>query len=345
VTFPPRGGLVGGTVAANKTSIKKGKYIGALVMNRVSPGGGANLAAKNLKSEGNKAYQSGDWAGAVQKYTEALSTSPDAASKGLLLSIRAEARLQLGEFADAVSDCREALALDPGDRKTRGRLARAKQGLGSAGALLSAGGEKSRDDRVKFNDGGSTGSALAFCTDTAGAKEVEIREVTEQTQVISADIEMYDTTEKKMTVGTASGQPVGDDVHRWAPGSSKPGSSSPGPEAVPVGLEVGAEVERINEEMGVVRERLERVEAVVFADESEGDGEGEVYPYQDEKANTESWRVPVDEGDEVAEDAWAGYHGGVEAWAGDNEFAEQAEGEDDREDEEGSGDGWWESGW
>ena len=303
---PSQGGLVGGTVAANKTSIKKGKYIGALVMNRVSPGCGANLAAENLKREGNKAYQSGDWAGAVQKYTEALSTSPDAASKGLLLSIRAEARLQLGEFADAVSDCREALAFDPGDRKTRGRLARAKQGLGSAGALLSAGGEKSRDDRVKFNDGGSTGSALAFCTDTAGAKEVEIREVTEQIQVLSADVEMYDTTEKKMTVGMASEQPVG----------KKEG--------------LRGRVERIDAEMGAVRERLEMVEAVVFAEEDEeGDGDGEVHPYQDEKANTESWRVPVDEGDECAEEDWAGDNG-----------AEQAEGEYDREDDEGEGDGW-----
>lgn len=83
------------------------------------------------KSDGNDAFKKGDYAKAKDLYSEALSVDPD--NKGTnakLYQNRAVACSKLKEWSEAITDCDEALRLDP--TYTKARKTRAKA-LGESG--------------------------------------------------------------------------------------------------------------------------------------------------------------------------------------------------------------------
>jgi hypothetical protein len=73
-------------------------------------------------------------------------------------------------------------------------------------AMVAKGKQEKQDEQVQF------AAYRQFCTDTTGAKEVAIKEATEQIQVLSADIEMHEATEKKMTQEIAEHE---EDITVW----------------------------------------------------------------------------------------------------------------------------------
>ncbi|GAA6023200.1 hypothetical protein JCM10207_004478 [Rhodosporidiobolus poonsookiae] len=92
-----------------------------------------------LKEEGKKAFQTGEYKEAVKRYTVALSI--DLANKALravLLNNRALAHFKAGDFHSAISDCNACVNLDPKYVKALHTRAKAKDALGDlAGALSS----------------------------------------------------------------------------------------------------------------------------------------------------------------------------------------------------------------
>ena len=96
--------------------------------------------AADLKEVGNDLFRKGQFAQAIEVYTQAvalLGETPDAAVSGgpalelrcALLSNRAAAQLQTGGAQAALEDCSQCLALDPGHLKARYRRAMAAKHL------------------------------------------------------------------------------------------------------------------------------------------------------------------------------------------------------------------------
>ena len=84
-----------------------------------------------MKEEGNSAFKSGRYQAAIEKYTEALGIDPT--NKGMnakLLQNRAQCKLKLKQYDEAISDSEKAVNLDPGYTKARKTKANA---LGQAG--------------------------------------------------------------------------------------------------------------------------------------------------------------------------------------------------------------------
>lgn len=84
-----------------------------------------------MKGEGNTEFKAGRFEAAIQKYTDALGI--DSTNKGVnakLLQNRAQCRIKLKQYDDAIADSERAVSLDPGYTKARKTKANA---LGQAG--------------------------------------------------------------------------------------------------------------------------------------------------------------------------------------------------------------------
>ncbi|KAI9166640.1 DnaJ subfamily C member [Paramyrothecium foliicola] len=84
-----------------------------------------------MKEEGNANFKSGRWQEAIQKYTDALDIDPSNKSMSAkLLQNRAQCKIKLKQYDEAIADCERAVSLDPGYNKARRTKANA---LGQAG--------------------------------------------------------------------------------------------------------------------------------------------------------------------------------------------------------------------
>lgn len=84
-----------------------------------------------MKEEGNVEFKAGRHAAAIQKYTDALEVDPTNKSMNAkLLQNRAQCKIKLKQYDDAISDAERAVSLDPGYNKARKTKANA---LGQAG--------------------------------------------------------------------------------------------------------------------------------------------------------------------------------------------------------------------
>lgn len=84
-----------------------------------------------MKEEGNSAFKAGRLEPAIAKYTEALEIDPSNRSlNAKLLQNRAQCKIKLRKYEDAISDAERAVSLDPGYTKARKTKANA---LGQSG--------------------------------------------------------------------------------------------------------------------------------------------------------------------------------------------------------------------
>ena len=84
-----------------------------------------------MKEEGNTAFKASRFQAAIEKYTEALGIDPTNKSMNAkLLQNRAQCRLKLRQYDEAIADSEKAVSLDPGYTKARKTKANA---LGQAG--------------------------------------------------------------------------------------------------------------------------------------------------------------------------------------------------------------------
>lgn len=83
--------------------------------------------AESLKARANALYKSGNYAGAVELYTEAHQLTP----MPTLILNRAAAHLMLRHYRDALADAREVLAAEPLNAKAAVRTAKALCGMGN----------------------------------------------------------------------------------------------------------------------------------------------------------------------------------------------------------------------
>ncbi|KAF7562005.1 hypothetical protein G7046_g2133 [Stylonectria norvegica] len=84
-----------------------------------------------MKEEGNAAFKAGRLQPAIQKYTDALEIDPS--NKGMnakLLQNRAQCKIKLKQYDEAMADCERAISLDPSYTKARKTKANA---MGQAG--------------------------------------------------------------------------------------------------------------------------------------------------------------------------------------------------------------------
>ncbi|KAF4468307.1 tetratricopeptide repeat 2 [Fusarium albosuccineum] len=83
-----------------------------------------------MKEEGNAHYKAGRLQEAIEKYTNALDIDPSNKSMNAkLLQNRAQCKIKLKQYDDAIGDCERAISLEPGYTKARKTKANA---LGSA---------------------------------------------------------------------------------------------------------------------------------------------------------------------------------------------------------------------
>ena len=87
----------------------------------------------DLKAKGNAAFGEGRYADAIDSYNACAVLQP---RDPLPLSNRAQCHLKLRRFAEAVSDCDAALALDASHVKSRFRRATARKELGQTAAAI-----------------------------------------------------------------------------------------------------------------------------------------------------------------------------------------------------------------
>eukprot|EP01063_Lacrimia_lanifica_P015571 TRINITY_DN22277_c0_g1_i1.p1 TRINITY_DN22277_c0_g1~~TRINITY_DN22277_c0_g1_i1.p1 ORF type:complete len:497 (+),score=241.26 TRINITY_DN22277_c0_g1_i1:54-1544(+) len=83
------------------------------------------LTAKDLKDKGNEYFKQASYRTAIEWYTKALDAQPEEADIVPIYSNRAAALLNMNKFADAVSDCDRAIAMDPKFTKAYLRKGRA----------------------------------------------------------------------------------------------------------------------------------------------------------------------------------------------------------------------------
>ena len=84
-----------------------------------------------LKADGNKAYQSGKYAQAIELYEKALEIDPtNKGTNSKILQNKALCLMKVKKFKEAISDCDRALELDPGYTKAKKTRAKA---LGESG--------------------------------------------------------------------------------------------------------------------------------------------------------------------------------------------------------------------
>jgi DnaJ family protein C protein 7 len=86
---------------------------------------------ERMKEEGNQQYKAGQYQAALDLYSAALEVDPtNRGTNSKLLQNRAQCRIKLKQYAEAVADCEKAIALDPQYLKARKLKANA---LGLAG--------------------------------------------------------------------------------------------------------------------------------------------------------------------------------------------------------------------
>ncbi|KAH9373432.1 hypothetical protein HPB48_009477 [Haemaphysalis longicornis] len=86
-------------------------------------------SAQSIKVEGNELFKVGDYKGALEKYTKALSIA-DSSDRAVLLNNRAATNIKLLRYEDAVKDASEVLELNPTDVKALFRRSQACEALG-----------------------------------------------------------------------------------------------------------------------------------------------------------------------------------------------------------------------
>ena len=93
---------------------------------RLRGGDGAFEAALELKAAGTALWSQSNYTGAVEKFSAALKLLNSCSTTSVLahreesincLNNRAAAYSKLGEYASAITDCTEALLLDPSNKK------------------------------------------------------------------------------------------------------------------------------------------------------------------------------------------------------------------------------------
>lgn len=84
--------------------------------------GDAQAQAEAFKAEGNAALKAGDHEAAIAKYTQALDVSPSGPQSHIYLSNRAAAYCHMKDYASAVEDCKNAIALNGAYAKAHARL-------------------------------------------------------------------------------------------------------------------------------------------------------------------------------------------------------------------------------
>eukprot|EP00051_Salpingoeca_urceolata_P022162 m.355392 g.355392 ORF g.355392 m.355392 type:complete len:369 (-) comp19923_c0_seq4:117-1223(-) len=82
--------------------------------------------AEALKEEGNRLLKASMFDEALSKYSEAIALHPSAA----VYCNRAAASTRVGEYADAIKDCRSALAIDPTYHKAHARIGVVQKRMG-----------------------------------------------------------------------------------------------------------------------------------------------------------------------------------------------------------------------
>jgi len=73
----------------------------------------------DLKSEGNKALESGDFEEAIRKYTEAIALDPD---NHVLYSNRSAALTKIGRYLEALGDAEKTIEIKQDWPKVRNKL-------------------------------------------------------------------------------------------------------------------------------------------------------------------------------------------------------------------------------
>ncbi|CAG0894401.1 unnamed protein product [Darwinula stevensoni] len=84
---------------------------------------------ESLKELGNTLYKEGDFAGAIQCYTDALKQANEKVERAVLLKNRAATYLKQEQYSKVLEDCNESLALVPHDPKALFRRALALEQL------------------------------------------------------------------------------------------------------------------------------------------------------------------------------------------------------------------------
>lgn len=86
--------------------------------------------AVEFKEEGNAAFKTGDWTGAIEAYTKAIKYGDQHKQLATFYKNRAAAYLKLEKFEQVVRDCDKALELEPNEPKAMFRRAQATEQLG-----------------------------------------------------------------------------------------------------------------------------------------------------------------------------------------------------------------------
>uniref|UniRef100_A0A1I7RKR3 TPR_REGION domain-containing protein n=2 Tax=Bursaphelenchus xylophilus TaxID=6326 RepID=A0A1I7RKR3_BURXY len=89
--------------------------------------------AEQLKEDGNKRFQRGEYQEAIDLYTEALQLQPENALRIVLYRNRAMVRLKIEDYEGAENDCDKVLELDGADSKALYRRALAREQLEKVG--------------------------------------------------------------------------------------------------------------------------------------------------------------------------------------------------------------------
>lgn len=81
-----------------------------------------DVSAEEFKLQGNELYKKGDYAGAIERYTQAIEAAPTVVA---YYGNRAAAAFMLGEHKDVITDCKRALVFDPSFSKANIRMSKA----------------------------------------------------------------------------------------------------------------------------------------------------------------------------------------------------------------------------
>lgn len=86
--------------------------------------------AIEFKEQGNAAFKNGDWATAIEAYTNAIKCGKEHKQLGTFYKNRAAAYLKLEKYEQVVRDCDKSLEYEPNEPKALYRRAQAKEQLG-----------------------------------------------------------------------------------------------------------------------------------------------------------------------------------------------------------------------
>lgn len=124
-------------MAESNTDVSAGPAQQDAMEQIITESAAVGLAAE-CRKVGNDLYTSGDFSGAITKYSEALSmpAPPEKIDAHVLLSNRAACYLKLRSFDQVVEDCTKSLDLQPDYIKSLARRSEAFEGLGKLDEAL-----------------------------------------------------------------------------------------------------------------------------------------------------------------------------------------------------------------